>query len=187
MLQLEHEVGDPIAANDVARRTAFRLAGRDPLGVARLAFVAWLDFLDYSYVARVMRWDRRESDYGERVNQILAETLHLDGTPLPHLSTATNRLYYASQPWLLVLAASPLLAVLALLTRGRSPGGLRVRQGAWIAAIAATLMGMTALAAMSPTPRFLHPLGWLAPIWMAELWSARRGTSSDAVRNSTAI
>lgn len=170
--QLEREVGSSLS-NGVARRTALRLAWRDPIGVARLALETWLDFFDSAYVGAVMRWDRRETDYGERANETLAKHFALDGSRLPHLSTATNRLYFASQPWLFVLAASPLLAWIGVLANGLRHGRVRLRQGVWIAVVVSTLMGMVALTGMSPTPRFLHPLGWLAPIWIAELLSGR--------------
>lgn len=169
---LEGATGDALAANELAGRAARNLAVRDPLGVARLALRSWLDYFDRAYVSLTMRWDRRETDYDPVALAMLATHFALDGRPLPHLATPTNRLYYAAAAWIPLLAESPALAWLALLAAGSRERWRHARQGAWIALLASAAVGVTALASMSPTPRFLHPLGWLAPLWMAQLASS---------------
>ena len=171
---LERSTGSAIEADALAGRAARRVAVRDPLGVARLALRSWLDYFDRDYVALTMRWDRREADYDSRTLAVLATHFALDGRPLPHLSTPTNRLYYAAPAWIPFLAASPVLAWLAMLVAGAHERWQHARQGTWIALLASSAMGVTALASMSPTPRFLHPLGWLAPLWIAQLSSGVR-------------
>ena len=166
--QLTAAIGDPIVTDDVARKTALALLRRDPSGVAFLALDTWLDYVNPTVLADVMKWDRQDLDYPEEVNRLLGERFGIDGRPLPHLSTASNRWYFRASFWLVVLAVSPALAWLAFLVRVVR-GDDRVRQAAWIAIMATVLMVIPAAVGVRAAPRFLHPLGWLAPLWIAEL------------------
>jgi hypothetical protein len=169
--RLEEIAGNSVAANAIARATTLGILRRDPGGVSRLALASWLDFFDGRLLAEVMRWDRSPWNYPDRVNQLLETRFELDGKALPHLWTPSNLWYFRSEVWLEILALSPLLACLAWLIRTslRRPGA---RQCALVAGVATGLMAITAVAATSPIPRYLHPLGWLAAIWMAELLSS---------------
>ena len=160
-------------AYDMARRAAFAALRRDPVGVAKLALSSWLDYFDVAAVSVAARVERGGMDYGSRVNALLLTAFGVDGTKWPRLMTPTNCLYLMSVPWFVLMAASPLVASLAWVLQA-----LRCRQlgieGAWVALLTFAIMATTALAGTSPWPRYLHPLGWLAPIWIAELLAVLR-------------
>ena len=158
---------DEDEANAVAEAAARSVARHKPLAVARLALESWTDFFDVEQLSTVMAWDRSSWDYPVRIRVLLAERFGLDGEAMPRLSTATNRWFLRSTPWLLLLAFSPVLAwgaaALRFLRRHRSA------QAAWVAIVASGLLSITVFTATSPIPRYLHPLGWLAGAWFAEL------------------
>lgn len=154
-------------ANGVAETAARNVLRRRPLRIAWLAVLSWTDFLDPEQLSTVMAWDRSPWDYPVRIRVMLAERFGLDGESMPHLSTATNRWFDRSMPWLMVLAASPLLAWCGFVLRASR--GHRSAQAAWVAIVATGLVSITVVAATSPIPRYLHALGWLAGLWLAEL------------------
>lgn len=157
---------DEDEANEVAEAAARSIARRKPFAIARLALESWTDFFDVEQLSTVMEWDRSPWDYPQRIRVMLAERFGLDGEAMPRLSTATNRWFLRSMPWLLLLAFSPVLAWGAFGLRTLRHH--RAAQAAWVAILATGLVSITVVAATSPIPRYLHPLGWLAGAWLAE-------------------
>jgi hypothetical protein len=158
---------DEDEANEVAEAAARSVARRRPLGIARLALASWSDFFDAEQLDTVMQWDRSPWEYPVRVRAMLAERFGLDGEAMPRASTPTNRWFFRSMPWLMLLAASPALAWCACALRILR--GQAAVQAAWVAIVATGLLSITVVAATSPIPRYLHALGWLSGAWIAEL------------------
>lgn len=170
---------DEDAANEVAAAAAQSVLRRKPLRVAWLAALSWTDFLDPEQLSTVMTWERSPWDYPVRIRVMLAERFGLDGESMPHLSTATHRWFLRSLPWLMLLAASPACAWCAFALRARRRH--RAAQAAWIAILATGLVAITVVAATSPIPRYLHALGWLAGVWIAELLDSGRSRRAAGV------
>jgi len=157
---VRHQVGEQ-RANAVARAVAFSALRRDPLGIANLALATWLDNFDPERMHRALHWDR-----GERAPQSATVTLLRDrlgvvqAAELHQLATPTNRWYFATFPWMMLIALSPFIALLAL---AAGPVGVR-RNMVFVTLLCACITGATAFGATGLVPRYLHALAWLTMI-----------------------
>ena len=94
-------------ANRVAERTAWNAIRRDPAGELRLAATGFTDYWIPFRRESHMLADRGDRDLPPQLLAILRDDFALDGKPLPHLVTVTNRYFFAAWPWYLALLLLP--------------------------------------------------------------------------------
>ena len=141
--RLRRQVGDERRANVVARKVALHALRRDPIGIANLALATWLDGFDGQRLRVALAWDRGEIAYRPALVALLRDRLGVaQPGGLQRIETPTRRWQAAAAPWVMLLACSPLVALLAL---GRCPAAVR-RNMAFIALLAACIVGASALA-----------------------------------------
>jgi len=158
---LHRHVGNDQRANTVARGAAFRALRRDPMGIANLALATWLDNFEPERVRRALRWDRGEFPFQPSTVALLRDRLGVaQAADLHRLETPTNRWHLAAVPWVMLLALAPFIAILAL---AACPVDVR-RNMAFVALLAACIIGASAIASTGPVPRYFHAVAWLMAI-----------------------
>jgi hypothetical protein len=161
--RIETYVGSGGNANALARSAALSALRRDPLGVALLALRSWGDWFDRGRLIEAMHYDRGEYAYSEHTLGVLRDRFGADAKSWPALSTPTNRWFFAAIPWLMFLAASPLLvwSVIPASSRGKR------RQAFWIALLTTCLVGASIAIATKVVPRYMHVVAWLMTLGLA--------------------
>src|SRR6185503_13266904 len=111
--RLRSVLHDDFRTNVEARRIAYRVIRRDPLGCLRMAFQTYLKFYSRQDMGESMREEAgmRELQPGEL--KVLSH-YHLDAEGLPFMKTLTREYYLASWPLYLLLIHSPLLLLAAV-------------------------------------------------------------------------
>ena len=153
-------------ANSIAHAAALRAIRRDPIGVARLALQSWSDWFDRNELAAGLHYDRWEYPYSSATREKLRIHFGIQDKALWELSTPTNRWYFASAPWMSLLAVSPF--VLLLLGLIAVPRNFRP-QMIWIAAIVTCIVAINVGAATKLVPRYMHPVAWVFPLGLCAL------------------
>jgi hypothetical protein len=152
---------DPLQANRLADQTAWNAVKRDPLGELYLAGLGFLDYWNLDRLRTGMITDRGgDRELPPELLALLREHFGLAAETLPHLSTLTNRYFFAAWGWYLALLLLPLPAFLTIWICPREQ-----RPGAILICLFATVQtAVIAAFSMEPTVRFLHAPAWLSMI-----------------------
>jgi hypothetical protein len=148
-------------ANDLARATAMRALGRDPVGVVRLSLQSFGDYFNVALLRAVIENDlgtdrNQVAQYREFVNDT-ADFLPLSLNPSDQPNTPLKSYYRVMLPWYWLLVASPLICAVALFpTRG-------FQRLLTIELFVLTLACVSVAGFLSVLPivRYLHPVAWL--------------------------
>jgi hypothetical protein len=156
-VRLTREAGSELAANAIAKSAALRAMRRDPAGVARLAWASWTDWFDRTTLADAMRYDRGVQPIPPDTAEALRKNFGAGAHGVPEQRTATGDWFLASAPWLMLLAASPAIAWIAIPLARREDRG----KALWLWLLIAAIVGLSIVVGTKVVPRYLHPVGWL--------------------------
>jgi hypothetical protein len=160
----------PWAEGDrLASTAAMNALKRDPVGVLKLSWLAYLDYFDLktlpARIANDLSLDQArpyEEFYG-----VFSEYFRLPGEGVQPM-TLTKRYYQAAVPWYWLLLLSPVIAAAGLFRRR---GSQRVSALVLLLAVCTTLAAICGLG-VTPVVRYLHPLAWLTLCCLGVLWPA---------------
>jgi len=151
--RLKGALKDDYQANVEAKRIAYRVIRRDPVGCIRLAVQTYLLFYSREYMSESMRQEAgmRELEPGHL--KILSN-YHLDARGLPLMKSLTRQYYLASWPFFLLLLHTP--AALLLAAAVVRPGK---RRFLWFLVLITGLQVATVqMLEVEPSTRYLHPV-----------------------------
>lgn len=149
--RIKKTFGDEHAANVEARRIAYRVIARDPLGFAGLALQTYTKFWSRDYMRRVLDDESGMRELGPDELRMLA-AYHLDAATLPFMKTLTRQYYLSAWPYYLLLLHTPLVMAAAWIL---APRGARTAL-LLVLALAAVHVSLVQAAGVEPSPRHLH-------------------------------
>jgi hypothetical protein len=150
---------DHLEANRLAEQTAWNAVRRDPWGEFRLSWYSFRDYWNLQHLRLGMLTDQGgDRELPADLLSVLRNDFHIEGAGLPHLSTLSNRYFFAAWPWYLVLLLLPvpLLVLLGIVPAPHRPAAIL------LFVFAALQITIIAACSISPTVRFLHAVAWLS-------------------------
>ena len=151
--RLKGALKDDYQANVEAKRIAYRVIRRDPVGCIRLAVQTYLLFYSREYMSESMRQEAgmRELEPGHL--KILSN-YHLDARGLPLMKSLTRQYYLASWPFFLLLLHTPVALLLAAAVVRPCK-----RKFLWFLVLITGLQVATVqMLEVEPSTRYLHPV-----------------------------
>src|SRR5262249_51415129 len=134
-----------------AKRIAYRVIRRDPIGCIRLAVQTYLLFYSKKYMAGSMRQEAGVTEL-EPDHLKLLSLYHLDANGLPFMKTLTRQYYLASWPFFLLLVHTPVVLLLAAAAVRPSR-----RRFLWFLVLMTGLQVATVqMLEVEPSTRYLH-------------------------------
>ena len=130
-----------------------RMVRRDPVGFTLFGLRSYLDFWDFAGAPEVLRMDRESGSYDEKFTADLAENFHLDVQGYP-LATLSKTMHGWIVPYLVLLLASPLLILGAMVCAGWP----KWRETSLLFMVGTVLLAQNTMLSMRTTYRFLQPL-----------------------------
>jgi hypothetical protein len=179
----DREYGDPVKANALAKKTAFQIVRRDPIGVALLALRTYLRGWQRAVIRSCII-----EDTGARrpvppdLTRSIARSFHIAIDENGNQKTLTKAYFRQGAQWYRMLLLTPLLLVFttAFAQRRHRPFVLVVTIYAGVALL--TAVGL----AVDNSIRYLHPLGWaffiFVAIWL-QLATKRQSKTAPALQN----
>jgi len=158
--RLQANCSDILEANRLAELTAQNAVKRNPLGELSLIMISYADWWNPDRLLPYMKRDRGNRELPPELLTMLKENFNLDGAPLPHLSTVTNRYFFSAWRWYLGLLLLPLPAGYLI---WKSP---RKNKPQYILLFGFVFLQIAVAIVLSvqPTVRFLHPIAWLSTL-----------------------
>ena len=155
---LNRAIPDMVAANNIAKETAFNALKRNPAGVFKLAISGFLDYWNIDLLHACMLNDRGERPLHRELLAALRDSFNLWADDLPFLKTFTNTYFFKSRGWYLFLLCLPLIGILTFFVYNGEK-----RRFIFIIFIASfMIVYSSSLLIEGPTVRYLQPLGWLS-------------------------
>ena len=149
--RMKEALKDDYRTNAEAKRIAYRVIRRDPLGFTRLAIQTYLKFYSREYMAEILRREEGMQELGPDELKILSH-YHLDAQGLPFMKTLTRQYHFAAWPLYILLVHTP-LALLACITVARQD----TRRFLWFLLLTTTLhVAAVQVLGVEPSPRHLH-------------------------------
>lgn len=154
--RLEKVEGGPYRA-DAAENAIFRrLVRRDPVGLVLFGANSYLGYWDFRAMPEVLRTDRESGPFDEQFTALMEREFHLDvrGYPRPSL---TKTLHGWIEPWLVLLLASPLLLLAAMVCAGRQ----KWRETSLLLMVGVVILAQNTMLSVMTTYRFVQPLTFI--------------------------
>lgn len=151
---LKREVNNIPMANAIAKAIAMRAAVDQPLGVLRIVWDGYRDYLTPAVVHSALNADRYTAP-DSRMQMIMLDHYALDATRLVAFQTPVGRWFGAAAPWVWILLFSPLIGAVLILT---GDGNQRLR--GLTVLLLWVLVGVACGLSTSPVTRYLHPVEW---------------------------
>ncbi len=167
---LNNYYGDADRANLVAKRIAYHILQRDPLGVAELAIRTYLSAWPRRTIRRCLSEDTGDRPLPGPVIARLATHFHLAATGMEKEHTMTKSWFRKGVQWYRVLLLTPffLLFTLPFCSPEHRPFFLVIAIYSFVSLL--TAVGL----AVDNSIRYLHPLGWtffvLIAFWAQYFW-----------------
>lgn len=149
--RLRHVLKEPYRTNIEAKRIAYRVIRRDPIGFARLAIQTHLKFYSRDYMSEILRGEAGMRELGPDEFEILSH-YHLDARGLPFMKTITREYYIGVWPFYILLANTPLVLAAAFLMTRRYGG----RFMAFLLITTSVHVVVVQVLGVEPSPRHLH-------------------------------
>lgn len=150
---------DHLEANRLAAETAWNAVRRDPWGEFCLSWYSFSDYWNLAHLRLGMLTDQGgDRELPADLLSVLHSDFHIEGAGLPHLTTLSNRYFFAAWPWYLalLLLPAPLLILIAIVPVPHRPAAIL------LCVFASLQITIIAACSISPTVRFLHAVAWLA-------------------------
>jgi hypothetical protein len=142
---------DDYRANIEAKRIAFRVIFRDPLGFTRLAFQTYLKFYCRDYMSEILRDEEGMMEMGPDELKLVSH-YHLDAQGLPLMKTLTRQYHFAAWPLYILLVHTPLVLLLCIIVAPEETRRLLL----FLLVIATVQVGAVQMLGVEPSPRHLH-------------------------------
>lgn len=159
--RLQKLAPDRLEANAMARKTAINAVLNKPLAFVGLGWQSFADYFDGAYLRLMLEVDvgnrRLDEPFLGRVQKAFAYPADRS-SPL-ELRSVTGRYFLHGVVWVQVLLFVPLIWL--LLTGVSSESEIR-RKTLFAGLLALTFLGIALFLVERPTPRYLHPMAWLA-------------------------
>jgi hypothetical protein len=150
--RLREVLQDDFQTNVEARRIAFRVIRRDPLGCIHMAFQTYLKFYSRKYMTESMRQEAGMRELEPAHLKILLH-YHLDAQGLPFMKTVTRQYYLASWPLYILLVHSPLALLVCIVVAPPN-----TRTFLWLLVLTTGVhLATIQLVEVEPSTRYLHP------------------------------
>ncbi len=163
---LDRQYADPLEANAVAKKLAFHILQRDPLGVAVLGVRTYLRGWQRNVIRNCIKEDTgAQRPIPPDLFQSLERHFHIAVDKRGNQKTLSKSYFARGIQWYRILLLTPILLVITTgFARGRDRAFLLVVT-IYASAILVTAAGLT----VDNSIRYLHPLGWsfffLAGFW----------------------
>ena len=157
VLALTHAYRDPRQANAVAKKIAFHILRRDPVGVANLGLRTYLRGYGKDVIKGCIKEDTgRDRPIPPELVESAATRFHLATSDMPTRRTWTKSYFGRATNWYRILLLTPLLLVITTLFTDR-----RQRMFVMIVTIYSVIVLLTVMGlAVDNSIRYLHPLSW---------------------------
>jgi len=142
---------DDYPTNLEAKRIAYRVIFRDPIGFARLAIQTHLKFYSKDYMSGILQEEAGVRDLGPDELKILSH-YHLDANGLPYMKNLTREYFFGVWPYYILLANTPLVLVASFVLARKGSG----RAMGFVFVIAAVHVTAVQVLGVEPSPRHLH-------------------------------
>jgi hypothetical protein len=156
VLTLTHASRDPGQANAVAKKIAFHILRRDPVGVANLGLRTYLRGYGKEVIKGCIKEDTGDRPIPPELIEIAAKNFHLAAADLPTRRTWTKSYFGRGTQWYRVLLLTPVLLVITALFTDRRRRMFVAVVTIYSVIVLLTVMGL----AVDNSIRYLHPLSW---------------------------
>jgi hypothetical protein len=169
--QLLHSQPSKEDANSLAKRIAFNIAKRDPVGVISLGVNTYLDYWDPTILHQKIRLEEGNMEISGPLIKLFADNFKHDISRHHLMRTQTKDYHAAAAFWYRVLLLTPAVWLLAALVCLR-----HWREMVVIGIYSLGLLLSYCVLVTEPWIRYLHPLAWLILIPFAVIvaWGWRR-------------
>jgi hypothetical protein len=155
-----------IDADKAAYKSAMNILRRNPLGIAKLAFISYIDYWNVALLKKVLQWDRSVREYPDELNEVLELHYHIQGEGLWLQKTLTNQYFYRAIPWYLLILAMPLVTgIVIAIDKGRHLIFLSLLGGFGL-----LILANSTVLIHRNTMRFFHPGEWIILILLGVLF-----------------
>ena len=154
---LNHQYSDPLKANAVAKKLAFHIFRRDPLGVAALGVRTYLRGWQLTVIKNCIMEDTGANrPVSPDLFQRLERQFHVAVDRQGGQKTLSKSYFACSILWYRILLLTPILLVITTGFARRRDRAFVLVVTIYAAAILVTAVGLT----VDNSIRYLHPLGW---------------------------
>ncbi len=171
---------DSLQANAIAKKIAFHILQRDPVGVTTLAIETYFRGWRSNVIAACVREDTGNREIPPDFNADLAKHFHLSAADLPSRPTVTKVYFGLAGYWYRTLLLTPFLVALTVLFA--EPRHRAVL--ACVAIFAVIVLLIAVGLAVDNSIRYLHPLSWtffvIAAYWLNKVLRKKSGRSTPA-------
>lgn len=151
---LKREINDIPMANTIAKAIAMQAAMDQPLGLLRIVWDGYRDYLTPAIVRSALNADRYTPP-DSRMQMIMLDHYALDAARLVAFQTPIGRWFGAAAPWVWILLFSPLIGAVLVLV-----GDENQRLRSLTVLLLWILVGIACGLSTSPVTRYLHPVEW---------------------------
>lgn len=163
LVQRWHELEpNPVRANQIAKQTALRALGRNPVEIMRIAGKTFLGYWDIPSIRSYAKYDLGHVNPSGEVLALLAQKFQW-ATPknIVDASSLLKRYFLSAWPYYLVVVLSPLWAAILI-------GFASEKKYAVLLFFHSSIMLTTTLLfAVAPSVRYLHPLSLVTLVTIA--------------------